>query len=345
MKNQLTNQLSEFENAAHFQIAHFGRMQKIFMKVINIICLLLLSLMVYADEYECHFKHSYHTLSPSTSMSTTRRDGHSLVNKVKTNIITADLPDFEDLLLELSFFIHNDGWVPRPGAERERAFKPYHIMHEQRQRFEKGQVAAIARYTGDGSEDSRLYNGMILGYVLSRSTGALHDGFFEECLRQLQSGKSSEEMHASLDPEHVKDPLWSTEKFKFEYYDQFVENGDGVGFLLLAITNESFRGHGLAQVLLKSTLDYYQSQGYHFVYVIGRLAGLKKAHGHPAGMLHIHEYLRRTRTDGLHPDHTVRFHQKAGVHIVCALPCCAIDPDSAGSGFLGIYDLQTRTSA
>ncbi|MBU0761399.1 MAG: hypothetical protein KKD39_00090, partial [Candidatus Altiarchaeota archaeon] len=97
-----------------------------------------------------------------------------------------------------------------------------------------------------------------------------------------------------------------------------------------------------ADTLLQHTLKELSSQGCDYAVAYSRTAELHKhaATAEEASMI-LPEYIKRRRDDGLHPDWSIRFHQKAGGMMICGVPNAdPHDLESMGHGAFFIYDMK-----
>lgn len=197
------------------------------------------------------------------------------------------------------------------------------------------------------------------GCVLSRPTGGISNLIFAHALRLTEAGKSYSEVYRSI--LDILPAQSQTTVVKRGGYDSLVRGpGDGrlqfefyqtyrevlltptAGLLLWMQVDGESRKQGVAQTMLTATLDHYGALGFRFAFAFGRVVGLREAAQDPeTGARILQDYLKEARRpDGLHKDHTLRVHERAGGVVVCGIPYVAYDPESLHHGALVVYDLQ-----
>ena len=226
-------------------------------------------------------------------------------------------------------------------------------IYEQRRRLKLGEQAFVSTKTNEIDAPPKEE---LAGYLFCRTTGALHDGFLSNLIERVRAKDGSGAIYSGtispLQPSEARPVLEGgrnsltlvkegDNRFQFAYYDQYTEQGKSAGYLLWIRVNPEHEHHGYAHALLNYGLRSFFDRGLSYAFAIARMIDLPNHHSDPfVAADQIHEYVDRQRGDGLHPDPTIRFHQRAGGTLVCALPFAAQDPQSHFHGALVIYDLK-----
>lgn len=272
-----------------------------------------------------------------------------VVHSHRTEIITKNQENLEQNLADIAWFLsglrvdyNNVGYGRKQIKSKKRDY-------ERRVKSQR-EITTLFRYYGRGMRLQRghlaidLLPKMINGVLRSRPTGALSEDFLVECLDRKRKKQAPEEIYkdmigSALDP-----------RFKFAYYNEHNYDADlleTAGFLLYIQVRPALQGLRYSGRIIKEILRYYHfEKGFNYAFAFGRLANIHRTYlGPEASALDLQNYIQRQGTDGLHPDHTIKFHQKAGGEVIVGLPFNCKDDESHNHGVLIIYDLKQLEKA
>jgi len=265
----------------------------------------------------------------------------------QTDLVFKGSVGFEQNLTDLAWFLADP-------------FKHYESLEQALQEVEEiretegkifdllKQVTVLLRYDGPrqvidvrSQVGQDLLPNLVDGALLSRPTGALSRDFLAECLERRKKQAPEKVYNELIDSQN---PLL----FKSRYYSEHIYDANlpaTAGFLIHFEVLGSLQGLGLSQPLIKGMLRYYRSKGLDYAFAFARLIGMQhKFFGEDEAALDLQKYVQRGDGRGLHPDPTVRAHQKAGGQIIAGLPDCRYDPPSFNNGVFVIYDLKELES-
>jgi hypothetical protein len=195
------------------------------------------------------------------------------------------------------------------------------------------------------------------GYALIKKTGSMDSALLQELLarppgespsdlqalyeRYIAGAASKRNISTCRGALHFHSP---SQWFEYTHYSLGHDAPGKVTALLMVETADAFERCGFAQKLLGAMLKYARSSGSDFAFGFARVPGLRKKFPNAEDAhAHLQEYISEKRAaDGLHPDHYIRFHQRAGGQLMCGIPFVAEDHESHHCGALVVYDLRNR---
>lgn len=209
---------------------------------------------------------------------------------------------------------------------------------------------ALLRYNGPkldvGVEQQFTLNpGSVVGVNSSKQTFVYPKQWFESLLasegRQTMDNLTT--AVTSGESPHPFKPFGFIENLR----EGPLRQGEGAGFLLLALVDDRLLGVGLSQTLLPGLLRYYlENVKVPYVFVYGRMPNLSKdpliqQNFQERGVVEtgvLNGYIKQVLNGERH-DWGVGLHKMAGAHVICGLPDSVLDKESLNCGYLGIYDL------
>jgi hypothetical protein len=202
-----------------------------------------------------------------------------------------------------------------------------------------GERANVLEYRGKSELDIKdrgltLHGGDWMGYIRFKKTGYFDEDVVGDALMRIGSGQRQR---------------WAElvgKGFPRSYSAAAYMAGDpksqDVAFLEMVSVLPQLRRLGLVEKVLGETLCGLREEGVKYAVAYARVPSLhKEAHSRKIALEKLDEYVWRADERGLNQDVGIRFHQKAGGKLICAIPDCASDDTkSVGQGALILYDLN-----